>query len=166
MADAEIEAMAAVGKALETLEAPARERVLRWALSRFEIESVSPRGTSNGEDGNSGPNQKFSDLGDLMHAADPSNGPERALTVAYWFQQVQRQDGWTGADINSSLKNMGSGLANVTNTLNSLKARKPALVMQTSKSGRSQQARKTYKLTVAGLKEVQRMLAEPSSEET
>jgi hypothetical protein len=166
MADAEIEAMAAVSNALETLEAPSRERVLRWALSRFEIESVSPRGSSKGGGDNSDPNQEFSDLGDLMHAADPSNGPERALTVAYWFQQVQGQDGWAGADINSSLKNMGSGLANVTNTLNSLKARKPALVMQTAKSGRSQQARKTYKLTVAGLKEVQRMLTGSSREET
>jgi hypothetical protein len=54
---------------------------------------------------------------------------------------------------------MGSGLANVTSTLESLKAKKPALVMQVGKTGRSRQARKTYKLTSAGIREVSEMLA-------
>lgn len=94
-----------------------------------------------------------------MHAAQPATGPQRALVVAYWFQELQGREGWAGADINSALKNMGSGLANVTNTLDSLKARKPALVMQVGKSGRTQQARKTYKLTSAGIRAVSEMLA-------
>jgi hypothetical protein len=42
--------------------------------------------------------------------------------------------------------------------LNSLIAKKPQLVIQTRKSGSSQQARKKYKLTNEGLNKVERML--------
>lgn len=162
MADVELDAMATVHGALEPLESPARERVLRWAAGKFEVDLFASGTAAGGSPLGSrddGGVEAFQDVGDLMHAAQPSNGPERALVVAYWFQEVQGQDGWAGADINSSLKNMGSGLANVTNTLDSLKARKPALVMQVGKSGRSRQARKTYKLTVAGVRAVRAMIA-------
>jgi hypothetical protein len=165
VADVELDAMSKIYAALDPLEVPARERVLQWAASKFEVAASSPdsaQGLSFGVRDDGGPRQ-FQDLGDLMHAAEPANGPQRALVVAYWFQEVQGLDGWEGGDINSSLKNMGSGLANVTNTLGSLKARKPALVMQTAKSGRSRQARKTYKLTVAGVRAVKEMISNASN---
>jgi hypothetical protein len=166
MSDPELDAMATVFAALEPLDDPARGRVLKWAAAKFEISSSAQAGGAAlaadlDVDGGS---HQFDDMADLVHAAQPSNGPERALVVGYWFQELQGNDGWTGGDINSSLKNMGSGLANVTKTLDSLKARKPALVMQTSKSGRSRQARKTYKLTVAGVQAVKAMLVSASQE--
>jgi DNA-binding PadR family transcriptional regulator len=45
-----------------------------------------------------------------------------------------------------------------------LMKRKPSLVMQTAKAGRSAQARKTYKLTAAGVREVKAMIAGASEE--
>jgi hypothetical protein len=161
VADAELDAMAAVSTALEGLDAPVRARVLAWAAAKWDIPIGSPKSITRAtvdDSEHGGDASEFADVADLVHAAQPSNGPQRALVVAYWFQEVQGREGWLGSDINSTLKNMGTGLPNVTDTLNSLKAKKPALVMQTAKSGRSQQARKTYKLTSAGVNEVRRML--------
>jgi hypothetical protein len=159
MADPELDAMAALSEALGPLEGTARERVLRWAADKFEVPSALPRQRAAEIDEGSDGELEFKDVGDLVHAAQPVGGPQHALVVAYWFQEVQGQDGWSGADINTTLRNMGQGLANVTTTLDSLKAKKPQLVMQVGKAGRSRQARKTYKLTTAGVREVRQMLA-------
>lgn len=162
MNDPELDAMSSVNQALDVLEPPARARVLSWAAAKWDIPLGSPKGSTRGAVSavdHGGDGRGFADVADLVHAAQPSNGPQRALVVAYWFQELQGRDGWSGADINSTLKNMGTGLANVTNTLDSLKAKKPALVMQVGKAGRSRQARKTYKLTSAGIGLVSEMLA-------
>jgi hypothetical protein len=163
MADAELDAMASVLAALEPLAPPARERVLRWAATRMEISPAAAGQKIGLADGLE--NEDFREVGDLISAAEPTNGPERALVVGYWFQVIDGQDGWTGADVNATLKNMGSGLPNVTRTLDLLKARKPALVMQVGKSGRSRQARKTYKLTTAGIQSVRAMLSKVGADE-
>jgi hypothetical protein len=161
MDDPELDAMSSVHGALEVLEPAARERVLNWAAAKWDVPLARPKGPARSAvavEPGSGEDHAFTDIADLVHAAQPSSGPQRALVVAYWFQELQGREGWSGGDINSALKNMGSGLANVTNTLDSLKAKKPALVMQVGKSGRSRQARKTYKLTSAGIREVSGML--------
>jgi hypothetical protein len=101
----------------------------------------------------------YDDVGDLVHAANPANGLDYALAVAYWIQVVEGKGTWAGMDVNNVLKDLGHGLSNVTKTLKSLMSRKPALVMQTAKSGRSRQARKSYKLTAAGVAHVQTMLS-------
>jgi hypothetical protein len=46
----------------------------------------------------------------------------------------------------------------ITSAFDTLKARKPAAVMQLKKSGSTRQARKTYKLTVAGKNAVELMI--------
>ena len=167
MPDTELEAMSAVHDALSPLDEDARGRVLRWAADKYAIANLGSSSTGDDVHDESGDEDQstFRDVGDLMHAAQAANGPERALAVAYWFQEVEGRDGWGGGELNDALKNLGHGLANVTKTLDSLKARKPALVMQVGKSGRSRQARKTYKLTVAGIREVRTMLARSASEE-
>ena len=55
------------------------------------------------------------------------------------------------------LKNLGHGIPNVTKALDSLKGQSPALALQLKKAGTSQQARKTYKITVAGIKQIEAM---------
>ncbi len=166
MGDIELDAMAAVNGALDGLDGLARARVLHWAAAKFEVTLAPSRGNTGripaAEDGKV---PEFAEVGDLMHAAQPSAGPENALVVGYWFQEVQGQDSWTGSEINSTLKNMGFPLANVTKTLDSLRGRKPALVMQVGKSGRSRQARKNYKLTTAGVSQVTQMIGKASQVE-
>jgi hypothetical protein len=163
MADSELKAMEAVFGALDGLEPAERDRVLRWAADKFDIRGLSAKGVawrgSSGGGGDDAEVPEFTEVGDLVHAAQPTGGPQHALVVAYWMQEIEERDGWSGGDLNTMLKNLGHGLANVTKTLDSLKTRKPALVMQVGKSGRSRQARKTYKLTTAGVREVRSMLA-------
>jgi DNA-binding PadR family transcriptional regulator len=64
-----------------------------------------------------------------------------------------------GFTLNKELKNLGHGVSNITSALDTLMSRKPALVIQTKKSGTSKQARKKYKLTLEGLRAVERMVS-------
>jgi hypothetical protein len=61
-------------------------------------------------------------------------------------------------EINAALKNLGHPIGNITSAFDNLKARKPAPVMQLKKSGTSKQARKTYRLTLAGKSAVEAMV--------
>lgn len=161
MEDTELIAMKTIYSALEPLDEAARQRTLAWVADRLEIK----RAPSPGNGANPGSalgdekESRFSSVAELVDAAQPSTGAERALAVAYWFQVIEGREGWSGGDVNSQLKDLGHGLANVTVALNRLMDRKPSLVIQTARSGRSAQSRKTYKLTAAGLRKVQTMLA-------
>jgi hypothetical protein len=160
MADLELEAMGVVYEALAGLDEEARARVVAWAVGKFDVaEPARTAGTGPPSvTGDSHEVPRFADVADLVHAARPQGGPEHALAVAYWIQRVEGQDGWAGAQINDQLKNLGHAQTNITATLSRLIKRKPSLVVQTAKTGRSQQARKTYKLTAAGLRVVEQML--------
>ena len=158
MGDDELGAMQSVLAALQPLDAPARGRVMRWAWERFGDESGLPGREAHGPRPAGEIALAFADAAHVVEASSASNGPERALCVGYFIQEVSGQSGFSGQEINSALKNLGHPLSNVTATLGSLREQKPALVMQVSKAGRSQQARKTYRLTVAGIDRVRQML--------
>jgi hypothetical protein len=163
--DDELDAMKTIYAALEPLDPPARGRVLSWVSARYEIDASAanamPGGGGTAEPADQ-PEPVYASVGDLIDAAQPNGGPQYALAVAYWLQEIAGRDGWGAQELNSILKNLGHGLTNVTKTLESLKKRKPALVMQLSKSGRTVQARKTYKLTAAGVREARNMLSRSS----
>jgi len=160
--DAEIAAMSAVAKALEPLEEGVRRRVIGWAASRFGasvpvlggIAGSAERSDSATETARAG----FDSFAELFEAADPKTEKDRALVAAYWAQVCQGQPNFPAQTINTSLKDLGHGLSNVTMALDGLKEEKPALVLQLKKSGTSKQSRKTYKLTVEGAKRVRHML--------
>jgi hypothetical protein len=157
MEDRELDAMQAILTTLQPLDAEERMRVLRWAWERLGDGGVGGTAGARPEPSASeGP--QFADAAEVVEAAGANNGPERALCVAYYLQQVSGQPSFGGQEINSILKHLGHPLANVTTTLGSLRAQRPALVMQVSKSGRSRQARKTYRLTEAGLERIRQML--------
>jgi len=158
MDDDELTAMQSLLAALQPLDAPGRVRVLRWGWERFgddigELPTEAPfrRAPSRSE-------SELSDAAQLVEAAGASSGPQRALCVAYFIQEVSGRPGFSGQEVNSTLKNLGHPLANVTKTLSDLRAQKPSLVMQVSKAGRAPQARKTYRLTTAGVERVRQML--------
>lgn len=164
MDDAELMAMKVVYEALEPLDEGARKRTLAWAAGRLDIDAgPTPEGNPPGDA--TGSEALFADVADLVDTAQPSSGADYALAIGYWLQVVEGREGWSGNEVNSLLKDLGHGLANVTVTLSRLMKRKPSLVMQTAKSGRSAQARKTYKLTTAGIREVKAMLTGTGSEE-
>lgn len=165
----ELEAMQAVAKALAGFSPESAARVLRWAAEHFSsmqarevLGSQNPQREEAPKD--SGPTDpqsligKFRDAADLISHAGATTGPDRALLAAYWVQIVEGGDGFDGYTINSMLKNMGYGLANVTTTLASLMNQKPALVLQVKKSGQSKQARKLYRVTREGENRAERMI--------
>jgi hypothetical protein len=159
MEDNELTAMQSVLTALQPLDEQARVRVLRWGWERFGEDgaAITAMSSSHAAAG-SERSEKFTDAAEVVERANASSGPERALCVGYFLQEVNGQSGFSGQDINSALKHLGHPLSNVTKTLSDLRAQKPALVLQVSKAGRAQQARKTYRLTVAGVDRVRQML--------
>lgn len=168
-ADAEFAAMQSVYSALQGLESDARGRVLEYVSSRLgftpsrkpkvnaeadseaEIEDAADTGARDH-------NHEFGTFAELYDATQPKTHPEKALVGGYWLQVCQASENFDSFSINKELKNLGEGVLNITSALDGLKAQKPALCLQLKKAGKSRQARKTYKLTVAGIKAVQAMM--------
>jgi hypothetical protein len=160
--DAELKAMQAMVEALEGVEEGARARVLSWVAKRYGISLDTQKDSSSGGASraeNSGGDVHYASFSDLFDAASPKTENESVLVGAFWFQQLQGNADFNSQQINDELKNLGHAVSNVTRTFDRLRETKPALALQIQKSGKSKQARKRYRLTAAGIKEVVRMLA-------
>ena len=172
--DVEFEAMKTIYDALVPLDDDARGRVIKYITSRLDI-SVVPTSSSTqsfvgaaipdttveegeGLEAEQALAPKYPTFAELYDAAQPKTAAEKALVAGYWLQVCQGQQHFDGFSANKELKNLGEGLANITAAIDSLKNQKPALALQLKKSGKSQQARKTYKLTVSGIKAVEGMI--------
>ncbi|MGE0640854.1 MAG: hypothetical protein AB7P46_11320, partial [Thermoanaerobaculia bacterium] len=110
------------------------------------------------DDQGSGGSPTVDSFADLFHEADPESDVDRALIAGYWLGKGAAREEFTAADANKELKNLGHPLAHITDALQALIDRRPALAMQTAKSGTARQARKKYKLTVAGTRAVDEMV--------
>jgi hypothetical protein len=162
----EIEAMTTVANALTLLDENACGRVLRWAADRFgvEVKTVRQQGAKDDVEGervnddSQKAAQQFGEIADLYTATTPGNDSEKALIIGYWFQVIQEQKDFDAGRVNKELQQLGHGVSNITTAMNGLIGRKPALAMQTKKSGNSQQARKKYKLTHEGIQKVKEMI--------
>ncbi|MCV7224457.1 hypothetical protein [Mycolicibacterium komossense] len=173
MADPEIEAMSALATALADLEDDARGRVLRWAAERYGVSLNVSSGSRHGggaANGIGGGGEEVTDeeiaeeapvyehFADLFDKAQPKTNPDKALVAAYWLQTIQSQSTWQSAVLQKELKNLGHAISNITDALTANMQKKPARIVQVQKTGKSRQARKTYKVTHEGLVYVQGML--------
>jgi hypothetical protein len=170
-ADQEFSAIQTIYKALEPLDGEARTRVLAYIAARLEIGPPTPGHTfarlqSKGADEQAQEQlvqeeakaPKYASVAELFDAAAPNTNAEKALVAGYWLQVCGGADNFDGFSVNRELKNLGHGLGNVTNAIEGLRNHQPALALQLAKAGKSQQARKTYKLTVPGIKAVEAMI--------
>lgn len=161
--DDEINAMSQVSAALTPLDDVARNRVLQWAVSRYRGKNQDlVRGSMDvipADGGQSGGVSQFESFAELFEATQPSTEREKGLVAAYWAQIGQSQSSFGSQTLNDALKDLGHGIGNITDALTSLKEDRPALLLQLKKSGTSQQARKTYKLTQEGIRRVQAMIS-------
>jgi hypothetical protein len=160
----EIDAMKTVAEALSGLDPDGVGRVLRWAADHFGIEAVAVRrpGPSPGgaaADSGLDPSKAFAELADLYAAASPATDADRALVAGYWYQFAEGDADFQAQRVNSALKQLGHGVSNITSAFDTLKARRPQLVMQVRKAGTTKQARKRYKLTAEGQKAVELMVS-------
>lgn len=174
--DLEIEAMGTVSKALGGLEEEAQGRVIRWAAERYGVTlGAAPRKQTGGGPGVSAgigeldedelqenadnETPTWDHFAELYHASGASTHPEGMLVAAYWVQVREGQESFGSLELNKLLKDLGHGVTGTAKVMTTLIAKKPALILQLKKSGKSQQARKTYKLTDAGKKAVEQMIA-------
>lgn len=179
MPDAEIEAISKVAEALADLDDEARGRVLRWAAERFDVVISAPRkrgqvdemdeddddldddlGDQSQETGRGGGGSRefehFAELYDLM---DPKTDAERVLVASYWTQIIQGKATFGSYELNKVLKDLGNGVGTINKAMSTNIKKKPALILQVSRGGSTQQARKKYKLTDGGKKWVAARLA-------
>jgi hypothetical protein len=168
--DVELSAIQAVYAALEPLEEDAQKRVLNYIASRLKASfqnAATPQldGTvlpGGNEEAAIRDEQKiaskFGTFAELYNAAAPKTNADKALVAGYWLQVCRAGETFDGGSANKELKNLGHGLANITNAIDSLKGQKPAFALQLKKSGKSQQARKVYKITVEGIKGVEKVI--------
>jgi hypothetical protein len=167
---AELDVMRSVAEALGGLDDSAKKRVLKWAVDRFGVlglgdsqvfagGSKTATGTPQNREQPTEHDQ-YPDLPALYGAANPKTQSEKALVVGYWFQAIEGQTDLDSQQINTALKNLGHGAANITRALEDLIATRPQAVIQTRKSGTSKQARKKYRLTNEGIGRVKQMLTQ------
>jgi hypothetical protein len=154
----EINAMKQISAALGPLDDLARGRVLYWAMSRYRTKASGADGASHAGANSQRDATRFDTFAELFAAADPTTEREKALLAAYWEQVCRAQASLASQTLNDLLKDLGHGVGNITDALSALKDERPALVLQLKKSGTSKQARKTYKLTVEGIRRVQSMI--------
>lgn len=175
-ADAEFAAMQGVYTTLASLEAAAQQRVLDYVINRLGLaapsrpsaraevrtdnaaEAESRDDVSDNAPGTAG-SSDYGSLAELYDAAQPKSQSDKALVCGYWLQICQGAENFDAFSVNKELKNLGQGVPNITSALDALKAQKPALALQLKKAGKSRQARKTYKVTVAGIKAVEAMIS-------
>lgn len=168
--DQEFSAIQTIFEALETLDDDARSRVIKYIISRLEIDahvgsklklepSVDEIEAQSDTGGDSEINSDFGSFAELYDSVNPITNADKALVAAYWLQACEGAESFDSQSANKELKHLGHGLPNVTAAIESLKKTKPALTLQLKKSGKSQQARKTYKITIAGVRKIKDMIA-------
>lgn len=172
--DSEIEAMSKVAEALRNVDESIQQRVIRWAAERYGVvfsvtRKQRPEDTSSSreeiETDEGEPSGPLATIADLFVAAKPGTGPEKVLVATYWLQVLQKNAGVTSFAVNQELKDLGHAVSSINKVFDALMEQKPQLAVQLKKGGTSKQARKTYKLTHAGIEKVKTMLKNPETPE-
>ena len=167
--DEDLRAMAQIRDALAGLDQKALARVLGWAARwaadahgiSIQVEASNQAASDGGvdEDESSGSEERdFDTIADLYDAARPALETDKVLVAGYWLHQFQGQETLDAQQVNTELKHLGHASKNITRAFGALIDQKPQLAVQIRKSGSTQQARKRYKITAAGLHKVEEML--------
>lgn len=164
----EFDAIKTAVTALEALDEKARGRALSYIADRLGVAVPTPskpetpasvelsKAASEASNAATGPYATFAELYD---AARPRTDIERALVSGYWLQVCQSAENFDGFNANKELKHLGHEVGNITRAIDHLKDQAPALVIQLRKAGSSRQARKLYKVTSSGIREVERLIS-------
>lgn len=161
-----MKSLEAVLKALDGLEAPMQERILRWAGESLGLAMSSKTTPKSGTPVTEATDGKtalegFETAADALAAAHTQTQADRVLVVAAFLTKKNGKTELTSQEINTELKNQGHGIGSINKVIDTLKDQTPQLMIQTKKSGKTQQARKNYKVTGQGFEKVQKMLNGP-----
>lgn len=168
MSNSEIAVLTQVLDAMATVDEPAARRIIGWLLDKYGMSSpdLTPHVRPAGRFDSLSPTTvaaaispvPAADFATLFAEASPTTDRDSALVAGYWFQVVRGDADLDGQTLNRELKNLGHGVGNITKAMTNLMRQDPQLVIQTRKSGGSAQARKKYRLTRAGITQVEAML--------
>jgi hypothetical protein len=165
---ADLKALEVILKTLEPLPAEERERVLRWACEKLAIQIAgnAQRKIAAIDAAFEKHQGGFENIGEFVAAASPDSDADRVLCAAVYLQDFSedRDATLSGKQINDELKNLGHGVKNITDSINTLKLRKPQHMLQTKKAGKSKQAWKEYRVTRAGVEYAYRLISERKNE--
>ncbi len=160
----DLKALEAILKTLEPLSAEERERVLRWACEKLGIQlsGNALRKIAAIDVAFEKHPHGFENIGEFLAAASPDSDADRVLCAAVYLQDFSEDRDVTlsGKQINDELKNLGHGVKNITDSINTLKLRKPQHMIQTKKAGKAKQAWKEYRVTRAGVEYAYRLIGE------
>jgi hypothetical protein len=187
MFDPEIEAIAKCHDLFKVLEDDSKIRVIQWLISKFELnptpaawskthyQQPNPNGNAiektlpASDDGTSNDEiiiipsanktvESYESVAECFSDASPNSDWEKALIVATYLQVKNGLADITSFEVNKELKNLGHASGNITEAFDANINRKPQFILQLRKDGKSQQARKKYKVSGEGIKHVNSML--------
>lgn len=161
----EFEAFKTVYDALAPLDGDMQSRVVKSVTTLLGIDApteIEETTTAEEEVAIAEPEgpRTFTSMAELFGETDPDTNSEKALVAGYWLQVVEGAADFTSQSVNRELRNLGHRIGHITSAIGALQNSKPQLMFQLKKSGNSQQARKTLKLSEAGIKRVQEMMGD------
>ena len=160
----ELKAMNDVYDALKDLENDAKKRVIDWIIGKFSLGQQKRKlaGASEETSEESGARRvefaSFKSVADLFANATPKTDADKVLIVATYLQETKNVDELAGREINKELHHLGHGVGNITATITSLMNKKPQLMIQIRKEGKTKQAQKKYKVTNEGFVAAKKMI--------
>ncbi len=159
--EAEVRAIAEIGRLLSDLPPEARRRVLLWAVGFAEVDLTDARtsaGTAREPNKQEQTQELPTDLPQLFEWAAPTKEVEHALLACYYHTAVKGEESVDGATINAELGQMGRRSSNITKALTHLIDKSPSLVITAGRTGRGPNTRKLYRVTSAGVAQVRAMI--------
>lgn len=165
--DKELSAIQAALNALEVLEGDTRQRAYDYVGERLGLNAAQTRVPTASSELADRPatSNSWGEFAELFAAAQPATDKERALVGGYWRQVCRGDEQFASQTINADLKNLGHGVGNIAEALGQLIDERPQLVLQLRKAGATKQARKTYKMTIAGRGRVEAMIRSAAEQE-
>ena len=160
----ELKAMNDVYNALKGLEDDAKQRVIGWVVGKFSLNNRIKEFTETEQefDDSRGFAEKdlssFESVADVFGNANVKSEADKVLVVGAYLQQKKGGGELTGREINKELHHLGHGVSNITATISSLINKKPQLMIQTRKEGKTKQAQKKYKVTKEGFTAANKMI--------
>ena len=140
MDDPELNAMAAIKTALDTLDEGVRDRVLRWARDRYGMTTKPTAGpvaaaSTIYNTTQASSRASVSDVASLFDLANPTTESDKVLVVGYWFQVIRAEADLDSQSLNTELKHLGYPIGNITRAVSALASSTPRLIVQIKKGG-------------------------------
>jgi len=159
----EIKALNDIYTILNNMDHEARRRALLWINERFASDlkrnmASQAIKSQQGLPGAAFEIKSFKSIVEIFSKARPKNDAEKVLIVASYLQENKPVEELTAREINMRLNFLGHSVRNITSTIGTLIKKRPQLMIQTRKEGKTRQAQKRYRVTAEGFAAVAGMI--------